>query len=333
MLRHWIELARVHTAGLTTALFVGGYLIAGGTVLSISFLLWFLCGVFYHVCGFIHNNITDLPYDKTDPRKTHFPLVTGAINFRKADEINRFLMIVFCFYTLSLTRLQVVPTLLLLVAIGSGLIYDYYSKVTPIAIIGVSTAWGILPLISYYSTTSSFSLVIIYLTIYSWVQVFIQISVLGFIKDIEAPRENNLMRKLGCRITTGSPGLSWYLVSRLRCSSTAKAYANGLKYFHMALLVLVLLISSSSALAWGLSLLLYLISWIPYKRLMSPIWQRDKVLGRCVLNEAFCFLASIAAIQGVIGWEATLFMLIYPPIWVFVWMRLQWGTWRVGPKV
>jgi len=28
-----------------------------------------------------------------DPRKKHFPLVSGAINFRKADEINRFLMV------------------------------------------------------------------------------------------------------------------------------------------------------------------------------------------------------------------------------------------------
>jgi len=323
MLRHWIELARVHTAGLTTALFVGGYLIAGGTVLSVDFLLWFICGVFYHVCGFMHNNITDLPYDSVDPRKKHFPLVSGAINFRKADEVDRYLMILFCFFALYLTKLQPIPTFFLVLAISSGLLYDYFNKVTPLAVLGVTVAWGILPTISYYSTTSSFSLVLIYVTIYSLVQVFIQISVLGFIKDIEAPRENNLMRKLGCRVNR----------DRLRCSSTASAYANGLKWFHMALLILVLLVSASSPLAWFLSVLFYLISWLPYKNLMSSKWQRDKVLGRCVLNEAFCFLASIAAIQGVVGWETTLFMLLYPPLWVFVWMRLQWGTWRVGPKV
>jgi len=323
MLRHWIELGRVHTAGLTTALFVGGYLIAGGSVLSVPFLLWFICGVFYHVCGFIHNNIADLPFDLTDPRKTHFPLVSGAINFRKADEVNRFLMILFCFYSLYLTGLQVIPTLLLLVAIGGGFIYDYYSKITPVAILGVSTAWGILPLISYFSTTYQISPVVTWITVYSWFQVFVQISVLGFVKDIEAPRENNLMRKLGCRVENG----------QFICSHAAGSYAFGLKSFHMVLLILLLLVSNSHPSAWVLSFLFYSVSWIPYKKLMNLKWEREKVLGRCVLNEAFCFLTSIAAIQGVVGWETMLFMLLYPPIWVFVWMRLQWGTWRVGPKV
>jgi len=323
MLRHWIELARVHTAGLTTALFVGGYLIAGGTVLSISFLLWFLCGVFYHVCGFMHNNITDLPYDSVDPRKKHFPLVSGAVNFRKADEVDRYLMVIFCFFVAYLTRLQPLPIFFIVIAISGGLLYDYFNKVTPFAILGISTAWGILPLISYYSTTSNFSQVIMWITIYSWFQVFVQILVLGFIKDIEAPRENNLMRKLGCRVENG----------QFICSRTAGSCATTLKAFHMILLMDVLVVANSSPFAWLLSFLFYVISWVPYMKLMNLKWEREKVLGRCVLNEAFCFLASIAAMQGVIGWEATLFMLVYPPIWVFGWMRLQWGQWRLGPKV
>jgi len=322
-LRHWIELSRVHTAGLTTALFVGGYLIGGGKVLSIPFLLWFVCGVFYHICGFIHNNIADLPYDSVDPRKKHFPLVSGVINFRKADEIDKFLMILFCFYALYLTRLQPIPTFFLFLAIIGGLLYDYFSKVTPLAVPGVSTAWGILPIISYSSTTSSFSPVIIWVTIYSWIQVFVQISVLGFIKDMEAPRENNLMRKLGCRVEG----------DKFVCSVWAFSYAAILKTFHYLLLIMVLAVSNSSPLAWFLSFLLYWVSWVPYKRLMSPKWQRDKVLGRCVLNEAFAFFAVMPAIQDVIGWGSVLLMLVYPPIWVFVWMRLQWGEWRLGPKV
>jgi len=322
-LRHWIELARVHTAGLTTALFVGGYLIAGGTVLSIPFLLWFVCGVFYHVCGFVHNNIADLPYDSADPRKKHFPLVSGVINFRKADEIDRFLMILFCFYALYLTRLQPVPTFFLILAISGGLLYDYFNKVTPLAVLGVSTAWGILPIISYYSTTSSFSPVIMWVTIYSWVQVFVQISVLGFIKDIEAPRENNLMRKLGCRVEG----------DRFIYSSMAFSYAVIMKGFHMFLLIPIWLTSNSSELACLLSLLFFLTSCAPYWKLMSPKWERDKVLGRCVLNEAFAFFAVMPAIQGVIGRGPVFLMLVYPPIWVFVWMRLQWKGWRLGPKV
>jgi len=35
----------------------------------------------------------------------------------------------------------------------------------------------------------------------------------------------------------------------------------------------------------------------------NPKWERDKVLGRCVLNEAFAFFAVMPAIQGVIGWD------------------------------
>jgi hypothetical protein len=321
--RHWIELARVHTAGLTTALFVGGYLLAGGTILSIPFLLWFLCGVFYHICGFIHNNIADLPYDLADPRKKHFPLVSGAIEFRKADEINRFLMILFCFYALYLTRLQPVPTFFLFIAISGGLLYDYFSKVTPLAVPGVATAWGILPIISYSSTTSSFGPVITWVTIYSWVQVFVQISVLGFIKDMEAPKENNLMRKLGCRVDG----------DKFFCSLKAFSYATLLKGFHMFLLIPVLLSANSSHLAWVLSVAFFLISYFPYQKLMSLEWERDKVLGRCVLNEAFAFFAVMPAIQGVIGWENVILLLVYPPVWVFTWMRLQWGSWRLGPKV
>jgi 4-hydroxybenzoate polyprenyltransferase len=278
------------------------------------------------VCGFIHNDIVDYPYDSLDPAKQHFPLISKAIDFRKADEINRAAMILFCFYAAYLTKLQPIPTFLFIIAIISGLLYDYYSKVTSITIFGVSTAWGILPLISYYSTTSVFSPVIFALTLYSWVQVYVQIAVLGFIKDMQAPRQNNLMRKLGCRLEG----------NELICSKRAHAFAITLKTFHSVLLFPVLILAgltSPSAPAAWLSLILLGLSYKPYLGLLNRKWERDKVLGRCVLNEALCFLASIAAIQGVIGWETTLFMLVYPPIWVFVWMRLQWGTWRVGPKV
>jgi len=264
-----------------------------------------------------------MPYDEMDPRKQHFPLVSGEINFRKADEIVRYLMILFCFFTLYLTKLQPTPTFFLFLAISGGLLYDYFNKVTPLAVLGVATAWGILPIISYYSTTSSFSPVIMWVTIYSWVQVFIQISVLGWIKDIEAPRENNLMRKLGCRVEG----------DQFICSSVALSYAIVLKAFHMFLLIMVLGVSNSSPLAWFMSFLFYWISWIPYRWLMNPKWERDKVLGRCVLNEAFAFFAVMPAIQGVIGWGPVFLMIVYPPIWVFVWMRLQWKEWRLGPKV
>jgi len=322
-LRHWIELSRVHTAGLTTALFVGGYLLAGGTILSMDFLLWFICGIVYHLAGFIHNNIMDVPFDAEDPQKKHFPLVTGAISLRKADEVDRYLMILFCFFAAYLTRLQPIPTFFLILAITSGLLYDNFAKVTPIAILGVATGWGILPLISYFSTTSQFSPVILFLVAYSWVQVFIQISVLGSLKDLEAPRENNLLRKLGCHVEG----------ARLTFSSKARDYAVLLKVFHFFLLFLVLMVSQSSQLAFVLSVIFYTASWMMYLSTMEPEWQRDKVLGRIVLNEAFCFLAVMPAIQGVIGWEAVAVLLIYPPIWVFTWMRLQWRGWRLGPKV
>jgi hypothetical protein len=239
-------------------------------------------------------------------------------------------MILFCFYALYLTRLQPIPAFFLLIAINGGLLYDYFSKVTPLAIFGVSTAWGILPIISYYSTTSTFSPTIMWVTIYSWVQVFVQISVLGFIKDIEAPRENNLMRKFGCRVEGDRRAPT---TLRFICSAKAFAYATVLKSFHMFLLIIVLAVSNSSPLAWFLSFLFFLVSWVPYKRLMSSKWQRDKVLGRCVLNEAFAFFAVMPAIQGVIDWGPVFLMLVYPPVWVFVWMRLQWKEWRLGPKV
>jgi len=322
-LRYWIELSRVHTAGLTTALFVGGHLVAGGTILSANFLLWFICGIFYHLCGFIHNNILDVPFDAEDPQKKHFPLVSGAISLRKADEVDRYLMILFCFFAAYLTRLQPIPTFLLILAITSGLLYDNFAKITPIAVLGVATGWGILPLISYFSTTVQVSPVILFLVAYSWVQVFIQISVLGSLKDLEAPRENNLLRKLGCRVEG----------DHLTFSSKARNYAVYTKVFHCCLLYLVLGVSQSSQLAWILSTILCAASWMAYLSTMKPDWQRDKVLGRIVLNEAFCFLAVMPAVQGVIGWEAVAVLLIYPPIWVFTWMRLQWRGWRLGPKV
>jgi len=324
--RVWIELSRVHTAGLTTALLVGGYLIAGGSVFSIHFLLWFLCGVLYHVCGFIHNNITDVAYDSVDPSKKHFPLVSGLINFRKADEIDRYLMILFCFYASYLTMLQPIPTFFLILAISGGLLYDYYSKVTPLAVPGVATAWGILPIISYYSTTSNFSPVIIYLVAYTWMQVFIQISVLGFLKDLEAPRENNFLRILGSHVDSGVLSMSFGAI----------LYMIVTKVVHMFLLIPVLVSSASTVPAAILSGGLYSLSWVIYAKTINPInlrWDRGKVLGRIVLHEALCFLAAMPAIQGVVGWNAVFLLLIYPPIWVFVWMRLQWGSWRLGPKV
>jgi len=282
-----------------------------------------MCGILYHIAGFIHNNIADVEYDSVDPRKKHFPLVTGVIKFRRADEIDRFLLILLAFYATLLTKLQPIAAFFVILAITSGLLYDCYSKVTPLAVVGVANAWGLLPLISYYSVTSNFSPVLMFLVVYAWVQVFIQISVLGFLKDLEAPRENNFLRVLG----------SYVVGDALVFSSSATLYMMVTKLIHMFLLIPVLVTSGSSWSAVILSVVLYSLSWVMYAETINRKWERDKVLGRIVLNEAFSFLAAMPAIQGVIGWGPVFLMLIYPPIWVFIWMRLQWKKWRLGPKV
>lgn len=82
-LRELLRLGRVQTAAMTVPAALVPYWLATGR-LDLTAWLWVVWAFSVHYCGLATNNLMDLPFDKQDPNKQMFPLVSGRLSERGA---------------------------------------------------------------------------------------------------------------------------------------------------------------------------------------------------------------------------------------------------------
>ncbi|MCK5614843.1 UbiA prenyltransferase family protein [Candidatus Pacearchaeota archaeon] len=322
-IKDWLMFGRMHSASLIQGVYVLGYLLAGNDLISWGTIHWAIVGTLFHYFGFSMNNVFDLRHDLKDPYKTSHPLVAGKINPRDGWAV---VLIFLVLYVVSGSIMCIGVTWaygLFIFSLINGIIYNAYSKDCLLAPIPISLCFGLPVLVSYLASGGQPTLLISLVTLYITGQIIFQISVEGYMKELETD-QLNLMKVLGVEIKDGQLIESWL----------ATGFAILIKVPFLLLIVPIMLISSTGVIFGSFALVLVLLAMVWTFALVSTReWDHSKTVKTCAVTEIATFYALLAAVAGVINVTVSLFLMGYLLAWYVFWNRYYWPGQTITPQV
>lgn len=313
----WIKSGRIHTASLTMPIFILGHLTAGGELFSWMTLHWAMLGLLWHWVGFLDNNKYDTEYDKLDPNKQHFPLVQGLLKLEHVKIVTTVGWIIIALYGLWLS--QSVWWFILLGSIGAAYLYNKYSKRTLTATIWICLAFSPLYVFAHLTSGGEPNGLMWGIFVYGLFQLGFQIAYSGYLKDMEAPGQKNLLMRLGSKVKDGIfwPSKGTYLLSYgLRAGTIIAFLIIQQGYWELIIGVMLLLAGQNFA------------SRMTHKH----EWNRKLDLKRMTAVEVFTYFGLLVALISNIGIDSVLFLIIFPFVWFVIWNKIIWNT-LFAPKV
>ena len=322
IIRKQLSFFRWHTAALTIPGFLIGVYAAGIQIFSLDTLYWIIAGWLFHATGFAHNNLTDYEFDIHDKSKAHHPLVSGYMRLSTAYGIVYIMFFLSTAWIVWLIHNSIISIVLLIISVLSGVGYNYLCKKHLISPLLISICFGLLPGISFFSYISNATIGIILIIMYAFFQILFQISVEGYIKDIEHDPVN-LYRRFGCYVKNNK-----YVAT---LSSQIYGYTIKLPMLLLGLLIIMYY----SAPVWGIVsfLILFLLTMYSVHYLLkNKDWNRNRVVKMCAITEIITYFALIFACAGVYGMVGVIFLVVFPLSWFMFWNKVFWGT-VIEPKV
>lgn len=318
MLLTYLRLFRVHTAALTWAIALLGYGLAGGKIFSIEAFLFAFFGFLWHLVGFTDNNVFDYQYDVKDPAKQHFPLVKGQVTVWDADLIVKIGVSILAVYGAWLAQAKAPALVAMLIGITTGFIYNRYNKVHLWKPIPISLCFAAVPMFTFLSTGQSPNFLTWLVMAYVFMQVWYQIAVSGEMKEIEIPAENNILRKLGARVSDGE----------LIIPTKAGLFIAVSKSVHLVIGASVAFIMGTAwyAIPFAGAIIFF------YTQQSSSRWDRKKKLMQMSLVEMFSYYLIVVALWPTLGLYESVFLLFGATLWFLGLNRLLWKT-GIGPRV
>jgi len=300
-----------------------GYLIAGGAN-DIEFWLWCFFGLFYQCTGFMHNNLVDCPYDRVNPYKKHFPLVSGLIKYQTAQEVQRCLIVATAVYLAWLSKGQATVMILFAIASLLGCLYNIFNKKRPtFSSFSFLASCFLFTLLSFMSKSNRLSWVMGLVAGYCALNGFIQVAVLGAVKDIEADAERNVLADLGCRVVE----------ERLIFGFRVWTYVVSAKALEGVVLLGLIISAKPTVFPLFLSTMLFALSAVFYAMHFSKDFNHDRILRLHSLHDACVYVSLLLALEATIGVTAIAVITLFSLVWLFVWMRIGFGEWVLGPKI
>jgi len=322
MTSRWLRLIRIHTSSLTQAVVLLGFVLAGER----DWRLWSggaLFAVIYHAAGFIFNNICDSEYDRRDPAKKHFPLISGEIPLARAKRLYFFLTLVTLLTGIWLSKGRALSLIFLVFALAFGHLYNWRSKRDIISPVYITIAFISLPLITYFAHTPMISLLMGLVILYLTFLMMFQIAVEGYMKDIDSDRLS-LLGWMGTRYTEKG---------KVTVNTATRVFSWSLKMPAVVLFLLIWSKSQSSRICLVIGLLLVLgMAWSSVKLLESGFFDNQKRVRLCAVIEILTYFLLVVSLQGRLGWVGLAFFILYPLGWFVLLNRLTWGT-LVTPRV
>jgi 4-hydroxybenzoate polyprenyltransferase len=266
-LRDFMQLGRTQTACAEGAVFPLIAYLGGAPLWTLP--LFALIGFLVHVGGFAENGMSDLKYDRTDPNKSHHPVVAGRIPTRSgwifAEGV--FAAGAILFFALALYRgayLAMLPFAGFLVFARA---YNFLGKSwKPGAVLSISLCFSLSPLACGMLWTDRISPIVFAVFLFAFALEAFQIAVSGEIKDVGQMEEKNLLRDLGARLTPGGPMnyiTPLLLTNDTTASARGRAFSGDWFYPGLAAFVLagVLTLAKILTLEWVASVVVVSWSW------------------------------------------------------------------------
>lgn len=314
-----VSFTRIHTACLTMSVLIIAALLSGQSTWHV--FLFAVFALFFHMFGFALNNLTDYRYDLKDPYKQHFPLISGRINYRHAvyADIAGILLA----YVLGawIVALEPIPMAMMSVAFLAGILYNLKNKTSAFGPVLISTSFALLIPYVMFSGSINITLMVLYF-VFAFLTMYAQISVAGFIKDIEVD-QYNMMSGMGMHL----------LASQIIFSRANRIYAWGLRTGVLVSGLLIWFTIPVNPVSMVLFVLLQLITLVLGNGMVrNNAWLRPWFLKRMSMVEVVNYLSLVFLFAPVYGVYWAIFLFVYPILW-FMGMNYLFFGQATSPKV
>lgn len=337
-IRDWLQLFRSHTSPLEMTITITGSALAVGTIFDLRVMFFLIFGWIYHNAGYGQNSVEDYiqGFDKDDPNKVHHPLQRRAIDPKNGRLVCHLLILFLFFYGLLISELDILATILLVLLIGMGIIYNMFNKKMAIKFVPIAIAHSLLFPFAFFasggeiSTTSGFpflegetAIAAIVIFGYLILQIIYQIMIEGDLKDIDMD-EASLLKKIGAGVKDG----------QFRCSFMARVISVTLKITSIAVLFLVVRILDGSVDNYiGIAVVGLLLLFFDHQLMRKREWDHSKVLKTMSLMEVVStFALAIVIAPEIGGWIPAVLIMTFNMVYFVLMNRFLWGT-VIKPRV
>ncbi|RLF69455.1 MAG: hypothetical protein DRN57_00660 [Thermoplasmata archaeon] len=336
-LRDWLQLFRSHTSPLEMTITMTGSALAVSGIWDVKVLLFLVFGWLYHNAGYGHNSVEDFMggYDRNDPNKMHHPLQRGVIDPKRARSVCLLLIAAAFVFGVLISGLDLLSIGILAVLTVMGFVYNLHNKRMKGKFLPIAAAHSLLLPFSFFGAggdpalSSSFPFVTdpmtqgaIILWGYLMLQIFYQIMIEGDLKDIDMD-EASMLRSLGVKVTEG----------RFVASLRARVVSMVLKILSASLLFVSVAVLGGTLVHYIIIAFFSIILLLLDRMMMGQkLFDHARMLRTMALMEVASTFAIPAAVSPVIGWEASLFIMIINISYFVPMNRFLWGT-LIKPRV
>jgi len=316
-----LKLARIHSSVLT-GLAPVCTAAAIGVSLSIShYIQLFIVGLLFHIFLFVLNELKDIEIDKTSLELSKKPLVEGTISLKNAKIFVIFSIILIFISSFVFFRNQAfILTVISIVALVSGGLYDYFGKRLPHADYMIAFMLFFVALYGGFSITNSINFFVLIITLLAFFQMLIN-NITAGLKDIDHDYlKGGLSTPLRLKVHVKN--------NKFYIPFVFIFYIIILKSLHILFTVLPFYLNLITTKTWQLFLIgiLILMSLMFLFRLLRmKIFNREKIKRAIGFHEMFAFMIVPILLFEYIGLEAAIFLSVLPVIWLGVWLKIIYG--------
>jgi len=322
-IRTYVKLARLHSSVLLGVAPVCGAIAMGVTLPFAHYLSLFLIGLFVHIYWFVLNEYADIEVDRKSKDLSGKPLVSGAISPTSALAFLIFALVC-SFILLSFFPVERIPymAIFLSATVISGGLYDIYGKRIVIADYILAFVPSMLCLMGAFSVGSSLTPLALGISAIAYIQGLGQ-NVAAGLKDVDhdylAGAKTTPLR-LGVKVVDGKFIVPTLFTSYMVLITFAKGLAAILPIYFgtpYSLIQIFLII---------LSLLAVFFLAMKFCRMKN--FEREKLIRYIGVHEIFTWFLAPFMLLNLLGPLNAFLIGIFPIVWLFVFLKIQYGSFK-----
>ena len=320
-IKSYIKLIRVHSAVLTGLTPVCVAASTGKDLPLFHYVELFIIGLLLHIFLFVLNEVKDVEIDKKSKDLSEKPLLSGSIKIKNA----RFVVISSALLMLIFTLIFFYDQIYILLVVGlaallfAGL-YDIYGKKIPHADYLIALMLFFIALYGGFSVTTNLGLFSYIIVLLAFIQILIN-NIIAGLKDVDHDfLAGGLSTPLRMKVKVEG---EQFIVSKRFI-----AYIASLKIVQITFTILPFTMNLIAYENWQfyITIVLILIAIIFMIRFFTiKKFDREKIMRAIGFHEMFAFMVIPFILFGIIGPVAALFLVVFPAIWLGVFLIIIYG--------
>ncbi len=324
-LREWFKLVRLQSGAATaiTAVFGAILLMPGHNINILHLMMLFVIGLLFHFYGFALNEYSDVEIDKYSKELSEKPLVSGSI--KRNHALYAALMAIILAFAVSLIYFKSLQAVLaFLIAVLLGAVYDLYGK----RFFGADFVLGMsiffFCIFGALTVSTELTPVVLSVAFLFFIQLAFQTGITGGMKDI--PHDflagaNTSPVYLGCRV----------IGKKLIVTDGFRMYVLGMKAAHTFAIIIIfwldlIELSDVPFIQIFILTLLILSMWATtIKALSIKTFDRKRLMQLLGVQEIVTYPIVPILIMGMIGIWYAAFLLLFPIIWLALFLFIIYG--------